>query len=67
MATNCEGILSGWETVQVTEYFSIVVAAFAVKSAFAKKFGNLLALKTPNLILTPPNALAGFARTISPY
>ena len=40
--------------------------SFAVKAAAAKKFGNMVSLKTPNIALTPLKSLAGLARTISP-
>jgi len=42
------------------------LGVFAVKTAVEGKFGNMVALKTPNLILTPLANLAGSARKISP-
>jgi hypothetical protein len=42
MAINCKGILTGWGTIQVTEYWIYAVASFTVKSAIAKKFCNMV-------------------------
>ena len=39
--------------------------AFAVKAAAERQFGNMVALNTPNLILTPLKNLAGSARKIA--
>jgi hypothetical protein len=42
MAINCKGILAGWATIQMTEYWIYAVASFTVKSAIDKKFGNMV-------------------------
>ena len=42
MAINCEGILTGWATVQVVEYWIYAVASITRKSAVVKKFGNMV-------------------------
>jgi len=38
--------------------------AFAVKAAAEGQFGNMVALKTPNIVLTPLSTLAGLVRKI---
>ena len=42
MAINCEGVLTGWATIQVTEHWINAITAFTVKSAIAKKFSNMV-------------------------
>ena len=42
MAINCEGILTGWATVQVVEFWIYAVASFTGKSTVAKKFGDMV-------------------------
>ncbi len=40
--------------------------AFAIKAAAEGKFGNMVALDTPNIVLTPLSTLAGLVRKIPP-
>ena len=55
------GIEDGFDGLIFDRILGTRFGAFAVKAALEGQFGNMVALRTPNLILTPLKYLAGSA------